>query len=267
MTEFSKLLQAPAEFSYYLVGVAVFVVLLILNNDGEVAGTGVARSSFIFPGGLAFIIVFMAAFGLAIQMTTEREDGTLLRAKAVPHGIIGYVVGQVTRTLLEAAFTLAVLTVPAVIILGPTWSNGPVGVVHMIALVLLGLLACVPLGFALGCLFKNPRSVGGWGFLVMAGLVMISGLFPSLTLPDWVHGVAQALPLYWLGLGMRAAILPDTAAVLEIGGRWRTLEVFAVLGSWAAVGLILALILLRRTARQQTGSAVSTRRQQATQRI
>lgn len=39
---------------------------------------------------------------------------------------------------------------------------------------------------------------------------------------------------------MRSAFVLDTAAAAEVSGSWRHLETVAVLGAWAAVGLILA---------------------------
>jgi ABC-2 type transport system permease protein len=48
---------------------------------------------------------------------------------------------------------------------------------------------------------------------------------------------------------------------LEIGGSWRPVEMFAVLGVWAVIGLLLAPILLRRMARRQSGSTVAAVRQ------
>ena len=36
-------------------------------------------------------------------------------------------------------------------------------------------------------------------------------------LPAWLQWVGQALPLYWLGLGVRSALLPRSLAVVEIG--------------------------------------------------
>ena len=74
-------------------------------------------------------------------------------------------------------------------------------------------------------------------------------------------------PVYWLGLGMRAAFLPDAAAVVEIGGSWRPLETAAVLGAWALVGLVLAPVVLRRMARRESGSSVAARRDRALQRV
>jgi ABC-2 type transport system permease protein len=72
--------------------------------------------------------------------------------------------------------------------------------------------------------------------------------------------VAQIFPMYWLGLGMRSAFLPDEAAAAEVGGSWRTLETVAVLGAWAIVGAIVTPVVLRRMARRQTGSQVQAAR-------
>lgn len=267
-TEFAKSLRAPEDVGYYVIETAIFVVVMFLNRTNHVQGTSLSLSHFMFPGVLAFLVIFTATFGLATAVTTEREDGTLLRMKSLPHGMVGYVVGQSTRTSIEAVFNLVILVIPTTILLDSLWVNGFGGVVHGFALFVLGLLACVPLGFAVGSLFKNPRSIGGWGFLIMGALVTVSGIFfPILSLPPWVQVIAQVTPLYWLGLGMREATLPDAAVVVEISESWRTLEVFGVLGAWAVVGLLLAPVLLRRMARRESGSTVAARQQKALQRV
>ena len=99
--------------------------------------------------------------------------------------------------------------------------------------------------------------------MVLSG---ISGIFfPMQVLWGWVQVVAQIFPMYWLGLGMRSAFLPDEAAVLEVTGTWRTAETVAVLGAWAVVGLLLTPVVLRRMARRQSGSQVEAARQAAVQ--
>ncbi|HZM80188.1 MAG TPA: hypothetical protein VFC19_31015 [Candidatus Limnocylindrales bacterium] len=79
--------------------------------------------------------------------------------------------------------------------------------------------------------------------------------------------IAQVFPIYWLGLGMRSALLPGDLAAVEIGHSWRHLETVGVLGAWAVLGLVLAPIVLRRMARRESGSAVDARRQKAMQRV
>ena len=66
---------------------------------------------------------------------------------------------------------------------------------------------------------------------------------------------------------MRSALLPDTAAAVEIGESWRHLETAAALGTWAALGLLVAPIVLRRMARRESGSRVAERRERTMQRV
>jgi ABC-2 type transport system permease protein len=99
-------------------------------------------------------------------------------------------------------------------------------------------------------------------------MIAISGIFyPIAVLPEWVQWTAQAFPIYWLGLGMRSALLPDSAVAVELGESWRHLETIGVLGAWAVLGVLLAPVVLRRMARRESGSSVAERREKALQRI
>jgi ABC-2 type transport system permease protein len=48
---------------------------------------------------------------------------------------------------------------------------------------------------------------------------------------------------------MRSALLPESGASFENGESWRHWETIGALGAWALLGLIAALIVLRRMAR------------------
>lgn len=94
----------------------------------------------------------------------------------------------------------------------------------------------------------------------------VRNLLPDHLAPAWLQTLAQAFPVYWLGLGTRAALLPGSAASLELGHSWRHLDTVAVLSGWAIIGLVLALAVLRRTARREAGSRITERRDTALQR-
>ncbi|MDV6271302.1 hypothetical protein [Rhodococcus globerulus] len=99
------------------------------------------------------------------------------------------------------------------------------------------------------------------------GLIAISGIFYPITAsPGWLQAVGQSFPMYWLGLGMRSALLPEEAVAIEIGESWRHVETAAVLGAWAVVGLLIAPVVLRRMARHESGSNMAARREKALQR-
>ena len=134
-------------------------------------------------------------------------------------------------------------------------------------MLLLGLVATQTIGAILGSLIASPRGAG-YLSLPIIGLIAISGVFAPITaLPEWLQWIAQIFPIYWLGLGMRSALLPDDAVVIEIGESWRQVETAVVLGAWAVAGLILAPIVLRRMARRESGSSVAERREKALQRV
>jgi ABC-2 type transport system permease protein len=108
----------------------------------------------------------------------------------------------------------------------------------------------------------------GYISLPVIALITISGIFyPITALPQWLQWIAQAFPIYWLGLGMRSALLPTSAASVEIGASWRHLETIGALGAWSVLGLILAPMVLRRMARRESGSGVAKRREKALRRV
>src|SRR3712207_5719164 len=140
----------------------------------------------------------------------EREDGTLLRHKALPHGMQGYVTGQLLFHSLGLLPLLLVILVPSFLLFDDVMTNGLAGWATVAWVVVLGLLATLPLGMILGSVVPNIQKVGTWGMLPVLVLTAISGIFvPIQSLWGWVQGVAQVFPTYWIGLGLRSAFLPE----------------------------------------------------------
>ena len=118
---------------------------------------------------------------------------------------------------------LLVILVPSFLLFDNLMAGGASGWLTVIWVLALGTLAMMPLGMIIGALVPNMQKVGTWGMLPILVLTGISGIFyPIQQLWGWVQVVAQIFPTYWIGLGMRSAFLPDSAAALEIGGSWRT---------------------------------------------
>ena len=211
-------------------------------------------------GIIAMGTVFGGVMGIVSVLSMDKTNGTLLRSKSVPGGTAGYLVGEITANVINTLVTSVALLIVGLFLFDGLDFASPARWLLFITVLVLGLVSTLSIGAVLGALMSNPKFMG----LVMMpvlGLIAISGIFyPIVALPLWLQGLAQAFPLYWLGLGLRASLLPDSMAAIEIAGSWRIEWVFIVLGLWAVLGLVLAPKLLSRMARRESGSAVAARR-------
>ncbi len=254
-----------------VVGQLVFVVLflgtLFFMRNATLPGTSFSLGAATVPGVLGAGIVFNGLTAAAGYLAVDREDGTLLRAKATPNGMLGYLVGKTTALSLAQLTSIAAVLVPCLFAFSVLAPDGVWSYLHLLGVLVLGMIATMPIGAALGALTTSPRAIGLITLPVM-GMGAISGIFyPITALPGWLQDVGQVFPMYWLGLGMRSALLPDAAVVVEIGQSWRPVATLAVLLAWAVAGFALAPILLRRMARREAGSTLAERRQKAMQRV
>lgn len=266
-TEFLLSLRAPDDLAFYLLWGGGLLVALFLNRNNLVEGTPLTVSQLLLPGSLAAMVVFGCVVGPAYALVVEREDGTLLRAKAAPYGLDGYVAGQITFQSLGILPMLVVLLVPTAFFLEGLMGRGGLGWLAVAAILLLGLVAMLPVGFVIGSLARKPGHVSTWGILPVLGLAGISGILTPITaLWGWVQVVAQVFPLYWLGHALRWAFVPEAVAV-ELGGRWNLLGAVLVIGAWAVVGLAVTPRILSRMARRESGSAVEARKAERMQRV
>ncbi|MEV0793845.1 ABC transporter permease [Kribbella sp. NPDC050459] len=256
--------NGPELFSHFLWPVLMLAALFFLRHR-DFGSTGFLLGALALPS----ILGMNAAMGMVSmsqQLTADREDGTLLRAKAIPNGMVCYLVGKVVSVAGGLLVDLAILLIPGLLLI----DGLALGSAHWFTLgwvLVLGLVATLPIGAILGSVFTTARSQGLIQ-LPMLALIAVSGIFYPLTaLPGWLAGIGQLTPVYWMGLGMRSALLPEEAVVVEVGESWRHLETAAVLGLWAVAGLLLAPVVLRRMARRESGSKVAERRERALQRV
>ncbi|MGH3916243.1 MAG: ABC transporter permease [Pseudonocardiaceae bacterium] len=267
-TEFRHTLARPDEYAWDVLVAGVILTVLYFQRDNAVAGTSLPLAALALPGIIGMLVAFNTLLTTAVTVGVEREDGTLLRAKAAPFGVVGYLTGQIVRIPLTTLRSVLILLIPGLFIVDGLASTGIGGWLTLLWVLALGLLATMPLGMVFGAIAKNPRTPAQTVGLSSSALIAISGIFyPISALPDWLHPIAQVFPFYWLGLGMRSALLPDDAAAVELFGSWQHLETIGVLGAWALVGLIIAPVVLRRMARRESGATVEAGRQKAAQRI
>ena len=258
------------EDAFEILPIPLISVVILLAADAkhkDLPGTHFPIGSTMLAGMLVVNVGLNGMAGLGARLTADREDGTLLRAKATPNGMLGYLTGRivvVSGTIMLTAVSLLIVGLAA---FGGLQLGSATSWLTLAWVLALGLLATLPIGAVLGSLLPSVRSATVL-MIGIFGLIGISGiLYPITQLSAWLQWIGQAFPLYWVGLGVRSALLPGNLAAVEIGHSWRHLATAGVLGAWAVAGLVLAPVLLRRAARREAGSRVAARRERAITRV
>lgn len=266
--EFVIGLRSPQDQFFYLFMGFGSLALMWFGRDEELEGTTLTVPQIALPSLLAAIVMFSIVIGPAYALALEREDGTLLRSRVAPYGLHGYLIGVGTLTVVSLLPLLVIVLGGSAILFDGAVPSDPWRWGLIVVALLLGILANLPLGFAIGALVPRIQQVTTWGMLPIIALTWISGIFGAIDqLWGWVQILAQTFPMYWLGHLMRYAFLPEVAAAGELYGVWRLGLGFVVLGAWTIIGSALATVLVRRMSRRQSGAAVAEAREQAAQQF
>src|SRR5687767_9046445 len=184
----------------------LYVVVLLFMRGQTVPGTDFALCTMLLPSLLGMSLVFGGLAGPTAVITADREDGTLLRAKATPNGMLGYLVGKIVMFASTTLLSLIAILIPGIVIVPDMILDARAWL--LLALIFVaGMVSTVPIGVAFGSLMKSSLQAV---LVPMAWTVImcVSGIFYPITLqPAWLQFVAQAFPFYWLGLGVRSAML------------------------------------------------------------
>ncbi|PWI16985.1 multidrug ABC transporter permease [Streptomyces sp. Act143] len=254
LIEVHQLVRTPRE-AFTLLSTPLLFIVLGAVVDGDIPGSAVPMADLLVAGGVTTMVVQAGLLTLVQTLAVEREDGTLLRMRAVPHGMPAYLVAKTVVVVTTAVGGGALTLAAGVLVLG---TSGPGSVRDWLVLLsvpAIGLLALVPLGAVLGAVLPNAREALGFLMIPLLALMLFSGIyFPVTSLPGAVQDVVQGFPLKWTAQGVRAALLPDAALAAEAGSTWDLPKVYLINGAWALAGFLVAPRVLRRMTRRATGA-------------
>ncbi|UJB42355.1 ABC transporter permease [Streptomyces sp. A1-5] len=261
--ELRHLLRNRKELFGYVTNIVVALALAGYIH-GKVPGTQIPMAHLTLAGFAAYLLFQIGLISLPQILVTEREEGTLLRLRTTPGGIPAYLIAKSLLIVVMALATLVVLLGAAAALVNGPLPHSPAGWLTLLWVTALGLLAVVPLGAAIGAVLPNPREALAMIMLPAMALLITSGaMFPISKMPAVVQNIASVFPLRWMAQGLRAALLPDSARAAELAGSWQLPTVALVLAAWAVVGFLLAVPLLRRATRRESGSRLTARQGKA----
>jgi len=190
----------------------------------------------LFLPGVVFMALLFIAQGISDDLWKEKQQGTLVRALAAPHGLVAFLGGK----LVASAFVMGVVSLAA-LGLGIVQYDLPVEAV------LWGVPWCAFAGTVLLALFfliqvfaSSQRGGNVLGTVVIFPLMMLGGsFFPFEAMPDWMVAVGRWTPNGRALIELKTIVegSADVTSVALSG---------AVMGGMAVLALFVCALRLRR---------------------
>jgi ABC-2 type transport system permease protein len=190
---------------------------------------------FLVPGILAMALMQLGFFG-SFQMVSLREQKVLKALGATPLPRL-YVIGAEVLVRLVLSVVQFVLCISLGIAVFGLHVTG--NWLAVLGVVMLGALVFTSLGYLLTCRARNVDSGQGLVQLVQFPMMFLSGIFfPVAIMPSFLHPVAAAMPLTYLGDALRQ-VMVGMPAQFPLAG------CTLVLAAWLAGSMTLAVLLWR----------------------
>jgi ABC-2 type transport system permease protein len=226
----------------------MFPVILLLVFGAVLdydLGSGVSFTQYFMAGVIAAGILGASLQNMAINIATERSDGTLKGLAGTPMPKAAYFVGKVVLVFVVTVAIIVILLVIGKVFYDVRLPSGT-GWLTFAWVAALGSAACTLLGIAVSSLCRNGRSASATVTPIALVLQFISGVFFQFSqVPTWLQTIAALFPLKWMAQGLRSVFLPDALAAQEPAGTWELGRVALVLGAWCLVGLLLCVRTFR----------------------
>ncbi len=163
--------------------------------------------SYLVPSILGMSLMQLGIFA-SIPLVADRQKLILKRLQATPLRRWQLVGSNVLMRLLIAVFQTVII-----VGVGSAFYHVQIAGSWLLigALILLGSLAFISLGYVIASIAKTEESANGMTSVVQFPLMFLSGtFFPIDSMPDALKSVARVLPLTYLGDGLRQVMVDGT---------------------------------------------------------
>jgi ABC-2 type transport system permease protein len=232
-------------FLFPLLFLTIFSVAFGAQSFGA-PGAEISAAAMYLPGMLAAGLLLSGLQNMAIDIATEKSDGTLKRFAGTPLPVMSYFIGKIGQVLITGFLQSALLLLVARLVFQVELPTDPAKWVTFAWVFLLGVTTSAVLGIALSALPRTGKSASAVIIPIALVLQFISGVYLSFAmLPEWLQNFASAFPLKWMAQGMREVFLPASFEVLEQNESWNLPGVAIACGLWLVVGLIVCRFTFR----------------------
>ena len=235
-------------FLFPIIMLGIFTAAFSAAGDIEVAPgvEGISVGAYYLPGMLAAGMLLSGVQNLAVEIATEKGDGTLKRLGGTPLSPVSYFLGKIGQVFVTATLQAGLLLLVSATLFGIAMPTEPGAWLTFAWVFVLGVATSALLGIALSAVPRSGKSATAVVIPIVLVLQFISGVYLRFNiLPEWMQNLASLFPLKWMAQGMRSVFLPDAFKVLEQQGEWELGWVAAWLVGWLVIGLVVSRLTFR----------------------
>ncbi len=233
--EIRKLRHDPLELFMRAVQPALWLLVFgqVMSRLRGVPTGRLRYLDFMAPGILAQSVLFISIF-YGVAAIRERDLGVLNKYLVSPISRTAMVLGKAISAGVRALSQAVIVYVLALLLhIQATW--GPLNMIGVLALVLLGSAVFSTLSLVIACIVKSHERIMGMGQVMTMPLFFASNaIYPLALMPGWLKSVAAVNPLTYEVDGLRALMVQGGTSTLGLGTD------FAVLVAFVAVLVAIA---------------------------
>lgn len=191
---------------------------------------------FVLAGILGLSLMNSSIIGIAVGLAKYREDKILKRITVTPIKTWWFIGGEVLSRIVLNFFQIGViLTIGKFVFDAHIYGN----IFIIFAVAILGAIIFQLIGFAIASFAKTTDAAQGMATALTIPMMFLAGVFfPIDTLPKWLYGIVQYLPLAPL-----LRILRNV--VLEAKSPFENPANIGIVMGWIAICLIISIYKFR----------------------
>lgn len=211
----SKLFLREKEALFWTLAFPVFMIVIFGLIWKDEAWDGIPTIGYLLPGIIVMAVMTTCIVSTATGVVEDREKGIFRRLSLTPLKrqtlIGGQIVNRYSIVLVQTALLIAV----GIAFFGATIGGN---LLLFWAVLTLGAISFLALGFALAALIKNEKGAHPVSMIVFFSLMFLGGcFFPIEQMPEFVHPICEALPSLHLNDALRMIAI-ENAGISDV---WR----------------------------------------------
>jgi ABC-2 type transport system permease protein len=197
------MIRQPEALSDATIQPIMFVLLFAYVFGGAIAVPGGGSYKEFLMGGIFAQTIVFGAFGVAIALSNDRNNGAIDRFHSLPIPRSSVLAGHAVANLIRALLPIIFMSITGFVV-GWRIHSGVLDIVSAYGLMLVFSFAVIWLGVLLGSLVATPEAVQGVAFVAIFPITFIASTFvPTSTLPGVLKTIAEWNPTSSLANALR----------------------------------------------------------------